>query len=417
MIEEKSFDYKDYIQRRLKDITDLDERRYAKELLLESLGEMFAWTEAKYKTLEQRIKNDLDNPWEDFNIFMTVVKRSDYDPINNFWHPVCNADIASSKEKKGITVYLMADDAGCQRFVNQRTIEAVDSVSGNRYCYHIIKSERYKICMERTYKLFTSNHIPWQTIQLGHLERFFDLVPDKDIPSDAQPVFLWKDWEAFIHQDIIPLWNIQRKMLQSQEFRHPCIDEVIYEHIYYLGDENNGGDGCLIDAEEDILSIRYENNKVILKTKAETIGDVSICRLHQGDQGNSYGYHYAVLSNHRKDNIAARYLQQSGNFIQTPMELRRKIEELSGSFSIKVSSYEIIGSNQEKIPNKGILEGNMNHFIGTQVFTQDQRSLLVFYFQKEGQALYDYLYESQIRYILSQLQMEFLEYKCVGVLE
>ncbi len=60
MIEENSFDYKDYIQRRLKDITDLDERRYAKELLLESLGEMFAWTEAKYKTLEQRIKNDLE---------------------------------------------------------------------------------------------------------------------------------------------------------------------------------------------------------------------------------------------------------------------------------------------------------------------------------------------------------------------
>lgn len=422
MIEEKSFDYKDYIQRRLKDITDIDERRYAKELLLESLGEMFAWTEAKYKTLEQRIKNDLDNPWEDFNIFMTVVKRSDYDPINNFWHPVCSADIASAKEKKGITVYLMADDAGCQRFFNQGIIEAVDSVSGNRYCYHITKSERYKICMERTYKLFTSNHIPWQTIQLGHLERFFDLVPDKDIPSDAQPVFQWKDWEAFIHQDIIPLWNMQRKMLQSQEFRHPCIDEVIYEHIYYLGDENNGGDGCLIDAEEDILSIRYENNKVILKTKAETIGDVSICRLHQGDQGNSYGYHYAVLSNHRKDNIAARYLQQSGNFIQTPMELRRKIEELSGSFSIRAASYEIVSSNKENILDKGILEGNMNHFIGTQVFTQDQRSLLVFYFQKEGQALCDYLnsdylYESQIRYILSQLQMEFLEYKCVGVLE
>lgn len=29
----------------------------------------------------------------------------------------------------------------------------------------------------------------------------------------------------------------------------------------------------------------------------------------------------------------------------------------------------------------------------------------------------DYLYESQIRYILSQLQMEFLEYRCVGMLE
>lgn len=105
----------------------------------------------------------------------------------------------------------MADDAGCKSFIDQGTIEAIDSVNGKRYYYHITKSERYKICMERTYKLFTSNHIPWKTIQLGHLERFFDLVPDEDIPFDVQPVFQWQDWEAFIYQDIIPLWNMQRK--------------------------------------------------------------------------------------------------------------------------------------------------------------------------------------------------------------
>lgn len=52
------------------------------------------------------------------------------------------------------------------------------------------------------------------------------------------------------------------------------------------------------------------------------------------------------------------------------------------------------------------------------MFARDQRSLLVFRFHREGQDDgRDYLYESQLRYILSQLQLEFIEYRCVGVLE
>ncbi len=417
MIFFKIYVYKEYIQKRLREIDDLDERRYAKELLLGSMGEMFAWTESKYKALEQRIRDDLDNPWECFNISMTVVNRADYDPINSFWHPLCTEDVKPAKDSGRVTVYLMADDAGCQKFIKQGIVEAADQKTGQTLHYQIMKPERYKACMERTYALFVSNHIPWQTIHMGHLERFFDMVPQGDIPAGAQPVFAWGNWEQYVQQDTIPLWNMQRRILQSQEFRHPCLDEVVYEHIYYLGDEKNGGDGCLVDAGDDILSIRYEKNKVVLKTNRETLGDVSICRLHQGDGGNSYGYHYPVLSNHRADNFAVRYIQQTGNFIQTPMELMRKIEELSGIFHISVLGYEITGNTKENIPVQGILEGDMNKFIGTQVFTRDQRSLLVFRFQKEQETPYDYLYKSQIRYILSQLQMEFLEYRCAGVVE
>ena len=89
----------------------------------------------------------------------------------------------------------------------------------------------------------------------------------------------------------------------------------------------------------------------------------------------------------------------------------RKIEELSGGFQIEVTGYEI----RQKGSVSGLLEGDMNHFIGTQVFARDQRSLLVFRFRREGQDdACDYLYKSQLRYILSQLQLEFMEYRCVG---
>ncbi len=53
---EKQFDYKTYINKRLKEIDDLEERRFAKELLLESLGNVLDWTEKKYKALEERVQ-------------------------------------------------------------------------------------------------------------------------------------------------------------------------------------------------------------------------------------------------------------------------------------------------------------------------------------------------------------------------
>ena len=56
MTEEKKFDYENYIKRQLREIDDLDERRYAKELLLGSLGELAAWTDAKYTALELRVR-------------------------------------------------------------------------------------------------------------------------------------------------------------------------------------------------------------------------------------------------------------------------------------------------------------------------------------------------------------------------
>lgn len=413
MTEEREFDYRDYIQRQLREIDDLDERRYAKELLLGSLGEVFAWTETRYRALEQRIRDELDTPWERFDIAMTAVSRRDYDPINDYWHPVCGEDLRPERERGCVTVYLGADDAGCRKFLGQGTVEAEDGRTGAVLRFQIVRPDRYRACMERTYALFEANRIPWQTVHLGHLERFFDIVPEGDLPPGAQPVFRWGEWGQRVTEDAIPLWNMQRSMLQPQEFRRPCLDDVVFEHIYYLGDGDTAGDGCLVDAGEDLLSVRYEKNRVVLKTGKQTPGEVSVCRLRQGDSGDSRGYGHPVLSNHRKGSFAARYLHQTGNFIQTPAELMRRVEEMSGIFRISVSGYEILGGGAAK----DMLEGDMNSFIGTQVFTGDRRSLLVFHFRKEGETPYDYLYGPQIRYILSQLQMEFMEYRCVGVAE
>ena len=414
MVDEKRFDYEDYIQKQLKEIDDLDERRFAKELLVESLGKMFAWTEDKYKALEDRVQNELDLPWKYFNVFTTVIDRNDYDPINNFWFPAYEDDIKKNAVQPYETIYLEADEAACREFLELGTLTGIDEETGQTICFRIEQSGRYQECIKRLHILFTGNHVPWQTVHMGHVERFFDLVPvvDSDGVVTTGCVLQGGKWDGCIRRGMILLWNIRKISVHSREYRIPCIDEVFYEHIFYLPEERDETDGYLADIGEDILSVRYEKNKIILKTKAEALEDVFIYRLHQGEPEQSPGYQFPVLSNRRKDNLAARYLQQTGNFIQTPMELNRKIEEMTGGYEIRLLGYEIIDDVQENF-----LSGDMNSFNGIRLFINDNRKILLLRFRRDEQYQNDYLYGSQIRYILSQLQMEFLEYRCMGVLE
>ena len=416
---DSGFDYENYIQKRLKEIDDLDERRFAKELLTESLGKVLKCTESKYDALEKRIQNELDVPWKNFHVFMTVIDRKDYDPINDFWFPVWAGDTQTNVIQEYKTIYLEADEETRQEFAGQKTLTGTDPVTGRTVRFRIERADRYWKSMEKLYTLFANNHISWQTLHLGHIERFFDLIPEEEISSGEECVFQFGRWDACIRNGRIPLWNIQDTAIRSGEFRRPCIDEVFYEHVFYLSEEQATDDGYLVDSGEEILSMRYEKNKIMLKTEKEQLENVFLYRLRQAEPEMSVGYRYPVLSNRRNDNLTARYLHRMGNFLQTPMELSRKIEEMSGDHKITVLDYEIIDGTEEALPmaDKMLLSGDMNEFAMGGVFSKDTRRILLFRIKREEQGAGGYLYESQIRYILSQMQMEFLEYRCVGVID
>lgn len=414
MTDEKVFDNENYIQEQLRRIDDLDERRFAKQLLIESLGEAVAWSEKKYAALEQRIQSELELPWGHFHVFMTVIEQKDYDPINTFWFPVREEDVKKQQAETFETVYLAAEEKVCKAFLEMGTLTGVSEATGENIRFKIRRSDRYRQSMDRLYRLFISNHVPWQTVHMGHMERFFDLIPETEEGQAAGTDWVIQDdvWNMYVRRGMMLLWNIRQSAVHSREYRVPCIDEVFYEHVFYLPQEEETEDRYLVDAVEDILSIRYEQNRIVLKTKAETLEDIKVYRLGQGEPEQSAGYRFPVLSNQRKDSLSARYSHRMGNFIQTPAELKRKVEEMADGYRISLTGYEILDRAEE-----AFLEGDMNSFTGVRLFTDDQRKILLLRFQAYEREREDYLYESQVRYILSQLQMEFLEYKCMGILE
>lgn len=211
MIDEKPFDYKNYIQEQIRQIDDLDERRFAKQLLIESLGKAIAWSEEKYAALEQRIQNELDLPWKYFHVCMTVINRKDYDPINNFWFPVCEKDVKKKAKPMYETIYLAADENICKEFIEMSTLTGIRKTTGEEIQFKIKRSDKYQQGMEKLYQLFTGNHVPWQTVHMGHIERFFELIPLTKDEQIAEVDWTLQDgkWDKYIKKDMILLWNIQ----------------------------------------------------------------------------------------------------------------------------------------------------------------------------------------------------------------
>lgn len=406
-------DYREYLQKQLGGIRDIEERKEARELLLEGFLALYTLAEGKYQALEERIDRELTLPGKDFAIYTTIVKKEDRDPINEFWHPLCPADLKPSSDEGRKTIYLAGNDASMKAFLRQKQILGTEKKTGRRVNFRLQKASRYEDCIKKLYQLFRINQIPWQTVPMGHLERFIDLVSEVGVSPEETFRISYGAWEGAVREDMIPLWNVEEIQVESQEFRRPCMDEVIYEHIYALGIKEQEESGILVETEEELLSVRYEENRVLVKTRKEELGEVKLYLLHQQEVNFSYGYTATVLSNKRQDSLATRYLQRTGRFIQTPAELQRKVKELSGDFEIELLNYTIFDAVREEG-----LRADMNDCLGNSLFPQDKRNILLFTFgwKKEG-GLPEYLKESWLRYLLSQLQLEYLEYQCRGVWE
>ena len=93
-------DLQQHIRKRLTEIEDLDERKDAREILLEGLVPIFELMEKRYLDLENQIKREIEIPNEKYAVSMTVITQKDYDPINGTLYPVVPALLQEDKEQE-----------------------------------------------------------------------------------------------------------------------------------------------------------------------------------------------------------------------------------------------------------------------------------------------------------------------------
>lgn len=427
---EYPFDFKRYTEQRLREIDDLDERRFAKRVLLEGLGNVIRYTEQKYRELEKRIYEEVRTVENRYETAMTIVRREHYDPTNPTLYPVCGHDLEPEKlaaelsgsEKLYLgTIFLELNEAEQREFERYETFSGfVRSEDGRKEAlFHISRTGRYRAAIGELYQIFLDNHVPWETVNTGYLDKFYDVflvLPHDDGPESTEAgCVLLRDAEiefgsfsSCVRYDRIPLWNMEWVRFDGNDFMFPCMDGIYYEHEFSLADKTQK-DGYLVQANEEILEIRHEKDRIVMKSEKETFESWRILHIIQSETVRSLDYDAPLLTNHRRDSFIRRYSESSGVRLMTKADLMRRIMELDVGDFIEAVGYEI-DSDTKAYP----LREGMNWFMQDELFPLDGRKVLVLKFEEKQPG--HYLNDSMVRFVISGLQTEISEYRCVGVI-
>lgn len=90
---EYPYDFERLIEEQLREIEDIEERKFAKTMLAEGLCHVIQQTEQKYQNLENHVYESLKIPGDQYETMMTVIRWDQYDPGHDTLYLVLLEDL------------------------------------------------------------------------------------------------------------------------------------------------------------------------------------------------------------------------------------------------------------------------------------------------------------------------------------
>lgn len=428
---EPDFDFTAYIEKRLRDIEDLTERRAAKAVLTDCLLRGIEQSEENYRRLERRVYDEVENDEGKYGVCMAVLKKADLDPISPFFFPLCpedeeelSIDLAALPESVGagisfplFSVFLEAARPLClelRRAHREFSGALITDKAEYKAYFRLCADLRYKKAVEHLYDTFCANSVSWTTMNCVWLDKFFmvELTRLEELPGEKERFgsihIELEELARFVCYDVLPVWNIETILYNSADFVMPCISGVNYEHEFptaKYGEQN----GFLIEQNRDIAQVRRERGKLSIITPQETFDQWTAKKVVAGAVTPPIGSLYPLLSNRKADSFTRRMAERTGVRLQTRAEITRRINEFGLERYARLKAVELVSGRG---PENGIL-GEMNDFIRDELLDREGQKTLVLTFETDLLRFYT---EDIVNFLVSELQRYFEEYRCLGAL-
>ena len=420
------FDIKKYVKDRLSEIKEEDEYVFAKSVLYDGLYRMSEVFEERYKSLYKKVYDELESKEESYEIAILLLSKNENTFLRMFF-PISDLDVIEDKEadiKEGFkeecmegknsikTVYLNATDSVCKAFL-QENIRV--SFTNNKEKHTLLvqpkKALRYRKEVGKLYETFSYNGLRWNTVNTAYLDRFFD-IDLSGLPQNARDVEVdYGKYADMIEEELYPVWNIEKNVFKSSTFLSPSKDGLYYEREM-IRQKDKEIILRLIQKTQGMVGIRQEEEKIIVKSYEESYSDLegyNIFDIRYTKEELPIG----LISNKRKEGMIGRLLNKDKEKIHTEAEIERIIEELDIGDYVSLKSCERLATNKAFLEEMKILP-DMNNFTNENFQLTDESPKLILRFLRNSDSN---LCEAMVRYAISQLQISFDEYICIGVLE
>ena len=429
---------KDFLKDRINSIIDPDQKKYLYDILHDVFEGYAKYSDDKYNELENRIKDELPDDFDNYYIYTAVTARADLNKLSDFWFEAVEfSDTGGNFTELSAAVRVFANCGYeiIKPYLNQ-VITADVKTDKNEYAAVSLRigfSKVYQDKIKRLYELFALNGKPWLTINCPFLFKFLDLTDIGGVipPNETIIGYSLKNsgLSKYILNDMVLLWNVQGYATKSGVGKYeekdpeinffPAENMVLYEHQIKVKYPKSG---YLFYGEnlKNFYSQAHREKTNVISVISEVMEpeDIFVCRIANSNDGfgrDAVESPFAPQSNVRE----MRYADRQANR-RRAIFTRGEIERICRSYRDISGSLRLAGVFIDDIDHIDHIDGNdaaredyfdLNYFIETRQM-DGSRKRLVFKFNALDRSDI-FLYE-KMWFLVSELQLYYNEYKCVG---
>ena len=429
MEENSGFDMEEYINRRMLEISRLEDRALYREVVGDVLLKLYQYNQESYGRLEDRILSE-DKPEQGgYAIYLTMTDREHYDATDEFMYPMAEEDVRKTEvsyqevrealaEKRKLrlyTIFLEASASHVYRMLQEdREFHGMIRTRNREYrgTFLVRRNEKYLDMVKELYYIFAANHQPWVTVCEAYLAKLLDVylcsaesLPEKDDIEEIRVDF--EEYSEWVRTEMIPLWNLRKIHEKTSTYPEPSIDKTNYEHQLSPHRLNADCEYLVMNTDVEITNIRRVKGDLLITCPVDRPCDWSLYQVNQ--RKDRLRYPYPVLSNGYKESFSGSITEMYRRSIKTKAEMARLIESFPYDGYVRFRGMEI----GEAFPKDW--EGsnyNMDGFIQDEIRIGHSRQVLTLFFAPVDRE--NYLNEDIMSFLVTQVQKLFPEYLCVG---
>ena len=430
MKDRQDFDMKQYIEKRMLEIENLDDRRLFKKAVGEILMSVYDYNQKSYENLEHRILNECSPSQNRYAVYTGLTDIQHFDATDTFMHPMCPVDVKKTEisyqdiqkalEKKEClklyTVFLQGSASQIYELLSQkeRRFRGIIKTEKREYQaeFYVKQNTEYMDMIEKLYYVFGANYQPWLTVCCAYLKKMLDVylcsaerLRGKEEISEIKVDF--EEYSRLIHYNMVPLWNLRPLTEKTSTYPAPSIDKINYEHQIFSQRLDSQCEYLIRNTDIEITNIRRLNGDLYITCPMDQPCE---WRMYQVDRmTGKENYRYPVLSNQFKDSFSGSITEMFRKSIKTRGEMGRLIESFDYGEYVTFMDFHIYKS----VPRECISANyNMDAFIEDEIRSEGIRQVMVIDFSVREPE--HYLNEDIMSFLVTQVQKIFPEYHCYG---
>lgn len=416
------FDIKTYVNQRMLEIEDLQERNIYKDLTEKILVDLFEYQTKSYQTLYENVAEELKSEKVPCCVQIGLTRPEKYDASDQFLFPM---DYEDTTTKEHSTETILDEEIGwSQRIYIQGTYwESKNFYSKNKVIsgkiitdsgefpakFQVKPAVKYMELLKKLRTVFAGNGKPWSTVCTAHLERMYEvsLLLDFEIPVLGELQEISVDYSSCtenILENVFPLWNISRITQTTSSYPTPALDKINYEHQIFAHRLKADCTYLAENREVQISSIYFKNGDLLICSQTPTPIQWELLEITSQTHGI---YEFPVFSNQYNTGFTDVLKYYHRSHVKTKQELKRFLSCLPYGDKMSFTEMELSDTLTENHENY-----DMDSFILDEIRSMSYKKAMVLTFEAKEEVP---LFETDIlSFLVTQVQGLFPEYYCVG---